>query len=56
MAAKDKLRQNKSMEYIELLLQVNNDLAVTETLDQALVTLVNILSSIIGVLFIVFFY
>ena len=38
----------KSKEYVELLLQINNDLAVTETLDQALEFLVNISSSIIG--------
>ena len=48
MATKAKSKQRKSIEYIELLLQVNNDLAVTETLDQALESLVNISSSIIG--------
>ena len=48
MAPTAKSKQRKSREYVELLLQVNNDLAVTETLDQALKSLVNISSSIIG--------
>ena len=48
MTPKAKPKQRKSREYIELLLQVNNDLAVTETLTQALESLVNITSSIIG--------
>ena len=43
-----KSNQNKVREYAELLLQVNNDLAVTETLDHALESLLNISSSIIG--------
>ena len=38
----------KDSELSELLLRVNNDLAVTETLDQALESLVNITTSIIG--------
>ncbi len=48
MIVKDKSKQRKSREYAELLLQVNNDLAVTETLDHALESLLNISSSIIG--------
>ena len=48
MTAKDKSKQRQLREYAELLLQVNNDLAVTETLDQALESLLNISSSIIG--------
>ena len=48
MVAKTKPKQRKSREFVELLLQVNNDLAITQTLTQALESLVNITSSIIG--------
>ncbi|MDP6852733.1 MAG: GAF domain-containing protein [Candidatus Marinimicrobia bacterium] len=47
MATKTKSIKEKNGQYSELLLQVNNDLAVTETLDQALEALVGITTSII---------
>ena len=39
MVAKTKPKQRKSREFVELLLQVNNDLAITQTLTQALESL-----------------
>ena len=41
-------QKTNKYQYIELLLQVNNDLAVSNSLTQALDTLVNITSSVIG--------
>ena len=48
MATETKSIKDTNGNFSELLLQVNNDLAVTETLDQALESLVNITTSIIG--------
>ena len=47
MATKNKSTFSKKKQFSDLLLQVNNDLAVTNTLDEALETLVNITTSII---------
>ena len=41
-------QKTNKYQYIDLLLQVNNDLAVSHSLTQALDTLVNITSSVIG--------
>ena len=41
-------QKTNKYQYIDLLLQVNNDLAVSNSLTQALDTLVNITSSVIG--------
>ena len=47
MAEKNKSKSSKKEQFSDLLLQVNNDLAVTNTLDEALETLVGITTSII---------
>ena len=41
-------KENDISKYSDLLLQVNNDLAISESLDDALDTLINIASSVIG--------
>ena len=47
METKTKPKQNKNGKFSELLLQVNNDLAITNSLDEALESLVGITTSII---------
>ena len=42
------VKEKNSKTYSELLLQVNNDLAISSSLDEALDTLINIASSVIG--------
>ena len=42
------VKEKNSNTYSELLLQVNNDLAISSSLDEALDTLINIASSVIG--------
>ena len=42
------VKENNNSRYSDLLLQVNNDLAVSKSLDDALDTLINIASSVIG--------
>ena len=42
------VKKENNNKYSELLLQVNNDLAVSASLDDALDTLINISSSVIG--------
>ena len=41
-------KENNNTKYSDLLLQVNNDLAISNSLDEALDTLINISSSVIG--------
>ena len=41
-------KENNYNKYSDLLLQVNNDLAISKSLDDALDTLINIASSVIG--------
>ena len=41
-------KEKNNGQYADLLLKVNNDLAISDSLDQALDTLVNIASSVIG--------
>jgi len=49
MATKTKSTISKKEQFADLLLQVNNDLAITNTLDEALEALVGITTSIISV-------
>ena len=42
------MAKNNKDKYSDLLLQVNNDLAISDSLDDALDTLINIASSVIG--------
>ena len=48
MKTKTNSKTDTKQQFSDLLLQVNNDLAISSSLDEALDTLINIASSVIG--------